>query len=330
MKRKDIVYFIVLLAIMAIAAWMHYGRLQPVNRSSFAMDTFVDVSFNAPRGEGEAWADSVFALISHYEQALSCFKAESEIWHLNHANINKMCITKDVSDILTFAAPLYKQTDGAYDITVGRVSELWDFSQSAIPQPDSLAAALQHVGMNQLNWNDNTLTKPIGMHLNFGSLAKGYIIDKAVDYLQSVGAKNILVNAGGDIRLLNNTAATRIGIQHPRDQRAQLIGVLNIPDGAVVTSGDYERYFVLDGQRYHHILDARTGMPSRQAISITVLAPTAVQADALSTALFLMHPAAAIDYVESLANVETIIFFEERGKVTSLASSGMNRILEKQ
>lgn len=329
MKRKDVIYVIVLIVVMAIAAWMHYGRLQPVSRSGFAMDTFVDVSFSAPRGEGEAWADSVFTLISHYENALSCFNVDSEIWHLNQLNIKDLHISKDVSDILTFAAPLYAITDGAYDVTVGRMSELWDFSQSVIPPADSLAFARQFVGMNHISWTDSTLTKPVGMHLNFGSLAKGFIIDKAIDFLDSSGAKNIMVNAGGDIRLLNNSSVTRIGIQHPRDARAKLIGVLNIPDGAVVTSGDYERFFELDGLRYHHILDARTGMPSRHAISITVLAPTAVQADALSTALFLMHPADAITYVESLTNVESIIFFEKDGTIESVSSSGMDTILEK-
>lgn len=330
MKRKDGIYLLILFAVMALAAWMHYGRLQQISRSNFAMDTFVDVSFSAPRGEGEAWADSVFALISHYENELSCFKANSEIWHLNHNIDINMRISDDVQNLLAVTAPLYRKTDGAYDVTVGRVSELWDFSQSRIPSADSISHALQYVGMNRLNWQDSTLVKPVGMHLNFGSLAKGYIIDKAVNFLTKHGAQNIMVNAGGDIRLQNSTSLTRIGIQHPREDRSQLIGVLSIPDGAVVTSGDYERFFELDGVRYHHILDARTGMPSRNAISITVCASTAVEADALSTALFLMHPKNAIAFVESLPQVETIIFYEDNGEITSLTSSGMDTILEKQ
>lgn len=330
MKRKEIVYLIILAMVVALAAWLHSSRMQTVSRAGFAMDTFVDVSYRAPAAEAAALADSVFALIEQYEQQLSCFKEQSEVWQINHCDDETIAVSDAVIALLKQSEPLYAATAGAYDVSVGRASELWDFSTSLLPNPQELKQALAFVGFSRLSFSDSTLTRPVGMHLNFGSLAKGYIIDQGVDYLQRHGAKDILINAGGDIRLWGKKQPLRIGIQHPRNQRGELVGVLTLANEAVVTSGDYERFFMLDGVRYHHILDARTAMPSRDAISVTVIAPTAVEADAFSTALFLMHPEDAIAYVNTLPTVEAMIFFEKDGDVQSVTSSGMTKFLEKK
>ena len=161
------------------------------------------------------------------------------------------------------------------------------------------------------------------MELNLGSLAKGFIIDKAVEYLMDHEIESGFVNAGGDILIFGQKTPLKIGIQHPRSGRSELIGTILLKNNAVVTSGDYERFFIEDGIRYHHILNPKTGYPADKIVSVTVISEKAVLADAYSTALFLLRPDQAIELANTLNEIEVKLFYMEDGILKSLQTKNM-------
>src|SRR3990170_1462509 len=159
-----------------------------------------------------------------------------------------------------------------------------------------------------------------GMALNLGGVAKGYIVDMAAGVLKAHGVKSAVVHAGGDMFVFqeDRTDPFTIGIQHPR-KKGELLGEAHVYNGAVPTSGDYERYFEKDGVRYHHILDPKTGFPAKGTQSVTIIAEDPTSADALSTAVFVMGPEKGMELIERLEGVEGV-FVHENGKVRT--SSG--------
>jgi thiamine biosynthesis lipoprotein len=200
-----------------------------------------------------------------------------------------------------------------------------------VPEPVEIEAAAALVDYSLME-NDYAAGKVFlpssGMALDLGGIAKGYIVDRGLELLARSGIGHALLNAGGDIGILGpkpDGSPWRIGVKHPR-RDDELIAVISwLKKGAVVTSGDYERFFEEDGERYHHILDPRTGYPARNLLSATVVAPTAIEADALSTALFVMGPQRGLELVESLPGVEAILVTPQ---LELLISSGLQDCVE--
>jgi thiamine biosynthesis lipoprotein len=158
-----------------------------------------------------------------------------------------------------------------------------------------------------------------GTEIDLGGIAKGYVVDRAVDVLRQSGITSASVDAGGDIRLIGGKPGGRpwrVGVRHPRE-RDRIIAVLELLDSAVVTSGDYERYFMLGGTRYHHLLDPDTGLPAAGLASVTVVAADATTADALSTTVFVMGRERGLALIESLPGVEAILVTAELDVILS-------------
>jgi thiamine biosynthesis lipoprotein len=152
-----------------------------------------------------------------------------------------------------------------------------------------------------------------GMAINLGGIGKGHGVDRAGEVLQSRGVENFIIGGGGDLLVRGSKGGTpwRLGIQHPR-RRGQLMGYLSLEsNGAVVTSGDYERFVEIDGRRYHHIVDPRTGRPARGCVGVTLTAPNATQADAMATAVFVMGPIDGMELVEQTDGVEAVIIDDQ-------------------
>ncbi|HPT73035.1 MAG TPA: FAD:protein FMN transferase, partial [Candidatus Cloacimonadota bacterium] len=190
--------------------------------------------------------------------------------------------------------------------------------------------ALKLVDFSKIRYDKKTLHKPKGMQLNFGCIAKGYVVDKAVDYLQSHGATSGVVDCRSSIRIFGKQKEPFVvGIQHPRKMN-EVIGELSLNDQSIGTSGDYQQFFELKGKRYHHILDPHTGYPHENTISVTVIAPNATWADGLSTALFVMDPTEAINYAKELPNTEAVIYYLSKDGIVSLKTAGMKDILKEK
>jgi thiamine biosynthesis lipoprotein ApbE len=177
-------------------------------------------------------------------------------------------------------------SDGLFDITSGVLRRVWDFKAGRVPQPEQLHSVLPLIGWSQVEWNGQTIRLPrAGMEIDFGGFGKEYAADRAMAVLHATGQRHGYVNLGGDIRVLGPRAdgsAWRFGIQHPRQPEATIASV-ELAEGALATSGDYERYFEQGGRRYCHILDPHTGQPVSHWAGVSVTAPACVAAGALST-----------------------------------------------
>jgi thiamine biosynthesis lipoprotein len=238
-----------------------------------------------------------FREMERIEGVLSAQRDTSEISRLNReASSAPIHVSRETFDILQRAKAYSARLGGLFDVTVGSLSELWGFSgpgEAALPPDSAIETARATLGCSALIFNDADTTVYFGrkgMKVDLGGIAKGYAVDRAAAVLRRYGIDDFIINAGGDLYVSGEKMPGEpwtVGIKHPR-RTSDMLATLKIGDAAVVTSGDYERYFIQDGRRYHHILDPRTGYPASESRSVTVIADSAEEADALATWLFVL------------------------------------------
>ena len=232
----------------------------------------------------------------------------------NHAPIHTpFPFDDDINQVLQTAIQIEQQSQGAFNPALGKLDKLWGFSSTNTPhEPPSdkvinqyrqhIEHCIQSLGHQQ--W----MRKNNNCQLDFGAIAKGFAIDQGIYILKKYGIQNAMINAGGDMRLIgtHHGKPWRIGIRHPRNKEKILATLSLSGDVSIVTSGDYERYFIYQGKRYHHILNPHTGFPSHASQSTTVIAKNATLADAWSTALF-VQGAAGLPQLTSLGYAALIV-----------------------
>jgi thiamine biosynthesis lipoprotein ApbE len=292
------------------------------------MGTTFEVTVYRPRSErSQTTADleAAHAEVVRIDHLMSLYRADSELMSLNgRAGEGPVPISELTFEVLEAAAHYASLSDGAIDITVQPLVDLWGFyriEQASIPPLDKIEAVLQGVGMDRMSLVSSGRTAALesGTALDLGSIAKGYAVDRALAVLRTRGVPSALVDLGGNIGVLGQAPGGRpwiVGIRHPR--REGLIGEVRFRIGAVATSGDYDRYFEVDGKRYSHLLDPRTGRPVEGVYSLTVVAPNATAADALSTAAFVLGPERGMALLAHCEGVEGLLV-EPSGRPEDLA-----------
>ncbi len=270
--------------------------------------TFVQIDIYAPSDQAEAVAAvmaQAWMRLSEIEGQMSIYRADSVVAQLNTALPGAViALTPDVEYVLREACALSDETGGVFDITVGPLVHLWRESLSAgrIPSDREIAEARTRSGIAGLilmpegaaSWRSEA------RRIDLGAIAKGYAVDEIADIFRQAGIENFFIDAGGDVYAggLNRFQERwRIGIRHPRD-RESLADVIGVSNQAVATSGDYEQFTEIGGRRFSHIIDPRTGWPQGGTASATVIAPTALEADALATALTVLSPAEGMALVD--------------------------------
>ena len=231
------------------------------------------------------------------ENLLSCEKDSSEISAINRAaGIHSVRVSYETLEMLKRAKAYCKKYKGVFDVTIGPLSDLWGFSEDkeiVLPVDKTIKKLDKLVNYKDMTINENDSTaflRKKGMSIDLGGIAKGYAIDRGSAVLKEMGITNFILNAGGDIYVSgtkDKETQWKIGIKHPRNTN-DLVAEFDLKDYAVATSGDYERFKIINGVRYHHILDPATGYPGRLSESSTILAPTAEEADATATYVFLI------------------------------------------
>lgn len=260
--------------------------------------------------------EKAFAEIKRISEKYSFEKKNS---YLSALNRGESSLDAETEFLLRFASKLYRESSGAFDPTVGRLKLLWGFNEKpSLPSGEEIRRALKWVGMDKLRIENKKITSK-GVLLDFSAFAKGYAVDRACEILERGGVTSALIDAGGDIRVLNSKAdgsPWEIGIKNPVGDG--IIKVIELKNSAVATSGDYENYFVKDGKRYHHLLNPKTGYPARGLHSVSVIAPTAMQADAYATAVFVLGWKEGLELARKLG--VRAIAVDKKGKIWDSAS----------
>ncbi|MGZ0079075.1 FAD:protein FMN transferase [Methylomonas sp. YC3] len=233
-------------------------------------------------------ADIVTADVQRLEGLYSRYKPDSLLSSINQvaAMGGRITVDEETAGLLNYAATCHQQSDGLFDITSGILRQAWRFESGQLPDEQQINTLLKKVGWDKLRWQAPLLEFPLaGMELDFGGIVKEYAVDRAAGIARNAGARHGFINLGGDIKLIGprpDGTAWRVGIHHPR-QRQTLASTLALHNGAVASSGDYERCIIVNGQRYGHILNPQTGWPVRHLASVSVVGEFCVVAGSAST-----------------------------------------------
>lgn len=271
----------------------------------FAMDTYMTLTAYGENAQ-EA-VEAGIAEIQRLDDLLSTGKDTSEVAQIN-ANGGGV-LSEDTDYLVKRALDIYQSTNGAFDISIYPVMQLWGFTTGnfAVPSESDLAAKLALVDAGKIILSEEngqtSISLPEGMEIDLGGIAKGYTSGRVMDVMKSYGIKSAVINLGGNAHVLGNKtdgSQWKVGIQDPEDENGYLGGV-SVTDKAIITSGGYERYFVDEdtGVKYHHIIDPKTGYSANNGlISVTIVSADSTLADGLSTSLFVLGTEDAITYCE--------------------------------
>jgi FAD:protein FMN transferase len=295
---------LLLLPLLLFSLWSWY-REDPLqlSRSRLILGTVVEITvLGGEAGRRSAAVDAAFSEMARIEALMSPHLSDSDVARLNRSD-SPQVVAPETAAVISKGLEVAIASGGAFDLTLGLLKELWNFEGSGpqVPSEEAIAAALSDTGPTALQQDGTTVSKSAPrLAVDLGGIAKGYAVDRAVAVLRQHGIEHASVNAGGDLRLLGDRQGRpwRIAIQHPR-QPEQLLAIIPAMSQAVVTSGDYERFFLAEGIRYHHLLDPHSGHPANACQSVTVVAEQAMLADALATAAFVLGPTAGLPLIES-------------------------------
>ncbi len=307
------VIVLLLLLVVGLFALQRRGEEQggEVRRSRIIMGTVVEIiALGDDPGRLEAAVSAAFEEMTRIENLMSPHIPDSDIARLA-GPVPALEVAAETAEVLALGLQVSEASGGAFDMTLGRLKELWgmEHDNPQVPAAQEIAATLQGTGPGALRLAGRRVEKrAAGLAVDLGGIATGYAVDRAAALLKNTGIAHASINAGGDLRLIGDRKGRpwRIGIQHPRQDGAMLAS-LELADAAVVTSGDYERFFEQDGRRYHHLFDPRTGYPAGASQSATVVAGNAALADALATAAFVLGPEAGLALLEKFPGAEGLV-----------------------
>ena len=252
--KKYLTIFVCLLSALFFAACQKQDT--SVSKTGFYFDTVIKVTLYDADAEPEL--ESCFALADKYEKLLSATKKGSDIWNINHAKGKPVVVSKETISLLQKAIDYSELSDGAFDITIGKLSSLWDFGENkdTVPSQKDINAALPTVDYHNIEISDNTVTlKNPKTQIDLGGIAKGYIADQMKAQLRSDGITEGIINLGGNVLTVGPKKSGdtyKIGIQKPFDDSGSPIASVDITDASLVSSGVYERYFEKDGKAYRY------------------------------------------------------------------------------
>lgn len=308
----------------ALSPYDGWDKEAHVSKTGFYLDTVVTITLYGT--DDAALIQNCFDLISDYEAMLSRTAEGSDIWKLNHSEGEPVEVSKETASLLKLALRFCALSQGAFDITIAPVVDLWDFHEDGshdLPDQYLLNQALSHVDYRRISIDGTTVTlNDPQAEIDLGGIAKGYIADRLRDYLLSQNIPGAMIDLGGNILTVGvkpDGSPWRIGIRRPFAAVASdLIATVTTPGGSVVTSGTYERYFEKNGELYHHILDVSNGYPADTGLlSVSILSGSSAEGDALSTACFLLGMEKGLEQIESLDGIEALFVLDDYSIVRS-------------
>lgn len=296
MKNKKkiitVVVAVICVALLAALYFWNYNREKRYDcseKSTVAMGTIVSQKLY---GEGSAkHIEKISTLINALDDEISWREPSSAVAEINEGKTIK---SKQVADILNKCLDVTNECGGVFDVTIGGITRLWSIGEDSqrVPDEDEIEKALENVGSEKISISGNNVAVSEGTKLDLGAVGKGAACDNIMTYLKASDIKGAVVSVGGSILAYGSYNKKgdkwKIAVKHPRNDN-EYLGIISLSEGFVSTSGDYERYFIKDGKRYHHIIDATSGYPADEGvISVTVVCDSGILSDALSTACFIL------------------------------------------
>ena len=310
-----------------ISSWL-WGHTPDYSYNRLLMDTSVNLNIYTEEGEDYAnqVADEVFSEMENYEQKFDRGLEGSEIYKINEkAGQEPVQVSSETMELIERSIHYGELTEGSFDITIAPVMDKWGFYQdeTRLPGEDELSEIIALVDYQKIEIDEeqNEVFLPAEeMGLDLGGIAKGFVVEQGMEILEEKGIDHAYLEAGGDIRVKGGKPVDedqvepwRIGISDPRNgENRGLVGIVSLETSAVVTSGDYERYFMENDTRYHHIIDPSTGYPAEGVISATVFGDNTIDINALSTAIVVMGLQEGMELIEELPETEAVVITTEQ------------------
>lgn len=263
--------------------------------------------------------ENVMAEMEHINKTMSPYIKTSELYQINLlAAKHPVKISQELFDLIKRSFYFSEISHGAFDITFASIGYRYDYRKHIKPSDAEIKASLKEINYRHIVLDDKNRTVFFdmpGVRIDLGGIAKGFAVDKSIERLQRCGIKDAMVTAGGDSRIIGDHDGRpwMIGIKDPRNKKDSVVAI-PLANTAISTSGDYERYFIKNGVRYHHILNPRTGKSVRSTRSVTIIAPDATTTDGLSTTVFVLGPRAGLALAERLKDVDAVII-DSHGKI---------------
>jgi FAD:protein FMN transferase len=287
-------------------------------------------------GGAQVAFNEVFTEFDRLEKLMSTWVPDSDVQRVNRAaGVVPVRVSADLRAVLGAARRTSEWTGGKFDVTFGALAGLWKFDHdqdNVVPDPREVRRRVPLIDYRAIQIDDRAETVFLarkGMSIHLGGVGKGYAIDAGANILRRRGIGDFMIQSGGDISVAGTKDGRpwRLGIQDPRGPANRIFAEIDLSDGTFSTSGDYERFFIKDGRRYHHILDPATGEPARGSRSVTIVANSATIADGLSTGVFILGPDAGMALIERLPDVEGVIVTDKNEVVISSGLRGKLRIV---
>lgn len=323
MKKSLTFLFTLLFLFCQILSGCGSQSTSPTSKSGFYFNTVITVTIY--QDIDEETLNECFTLADKYEKLFSNTIPESDISRINAAGKTPVTVDKETIDLLEKGIAYGELSEGKFDITIGKLSDLWDISTKAlledtdasmVPSAEDILTALTSIDYHniKIEGNEVTLLDP-DAKLDLGGIAKGYIADRMKDFLNEEGITSGFINLGGNFLALGpkeNGDAYTVGIQKPFAVDGSAIATIEVTDQTVVSSGIYERYFTVDDTLYHHILDTSTGYPYRNnLLGVTIITESSVDGDALSTTCFSLGLEDGMALIENLPDTEAIFITDD-------------------
>ena len=314
---KAILISSILLSTLSTQAQQAFRRTLKLMGSRFDITVVANDSVVANQ-----YIDLAVAEVTRIEKMISSWDSNSQTSEIiRNAGIRPVQVDKELFDLIQRSLAISKITDGAFDISYASMDRIWKFdgSMTEMPSEQEIKSSVAKTGYQNIILDKKKQTvflKLKGMKIGFGAIGKGYAADKAKDLLMSKGVVAGIINASGDMNTWGkqpNGESWMVAITNPMNKN-NAFATLPIHEGAVVTSGNYEKYVIFDSKRYTHIIDPRTGYPSSGIISATVFAPKAELADALATSIFVMGTEVGLDRINQLPKIECVII-DDKGNI---------------
>ena len=308
--KKTVPWILTAIFVVAVAALCIYFSVTTLSSTDYAMNTVINITVKSRNPEEDIKA--AIAEVKRIDALMSATNSKSDICKINSAPVGKAVeVSSETCKLISLALEISEKSDGAFDISVNSLSELWNINSPnpQVPPEEDIQELLECTNYKdiELDLKNNTVTlKKEKMSISLGAIAKGYAADCVAKLLKDRGVSEAMIDLGGNVYVVGGEKT--IGIQTPFEVRGEYFTTCKVADKAVVTSGAYERYFEKDGKRYHHILNPHTGYPAQSGISsVTVISDNSALADGLTTAIYVMGEEKARSVVEKYSNVEVII-----------------------